>query len=85
MENLRKLRSAIYEKFDPMTDFARVLGIRDNTLSHIITRRSNASPGLKERIAQELEIPIGELFPPDPPSRQRTPQVKAESRRAVGE
>jgi len=60
--NLR-LKFKILEKFPIQADFAKRIGISETILSRIIKERREATPTLKEKIANELGAKIGEIFP----------------------
>jgi hypothetical protein len=59
----RKLRGEILSRFDTLTDFARVLGIKENQLSRIIHGRDEVPLEQKETISAKLGVPVERIFP----------------------
>jgi transcriptional regulator with XRE-family HTH domain len=57
------LKSSIYRKYDYLFHFAKVLGITEARLSHIINGRTTPNQEMKRKISELLGVPENELFP----------------------
>lgn len=64
MKNMT-LKSEIYKKFETMTDFCRVLGIRETKLSHFVHGRLEPTAAEKEAISSKLGVPQEKIFSKD--------------------
>lgn len=59
----RRLKGEILTQFDTLTDFAKVLGIKENQLSRIIHGRDEVPTEQREMISAKLGVPVERIFP----------------------
>jgi lambda repressor-like predicted transcriptional regulator len=58
----RELKSQIFRQFNTLTDFSRVVGMRDDRLSKIIHGRTQPTNEEKAVISRKLGVPPQEIF-----------------------
>lgn len=61
----QELKAQIYRKFNMLTDFARIMGMRDDRLSKIIHGRVTPSNEEKLNISRKLGVAPQEIFSQD--------------------
>lgn len=83
IKSKENLRGKLASKKISQRKLAECIGVHPSFINHLTSgRQTKCTPFVAERIAAVLEIPVGELFSAQEPSKtRRTPASQAEAQK----